>query len=72
MENQQHHRTTDKSNICLNHTGICAEVENLKLNVTELWAAINSIKRQNYITMTSVVIAMGTFILNLLVPFHKG
>ena len=68
----QHRRATDKENICLNHTGVCAEVDNLKENVIDLWKAVNAIKNRTTVTMTSVLIAVGMFILNLIIPFHKG
>jgi hypothetical protein len=70
MENQPHRRSTDRIGICLYHTGMSAEVENLKANVTDLWKAVNSIKNRTTATMTSVLIAVGMFILNMIIPFH--
>jgi len=66
-----HHRNTNETQ-CLEHTGVCAELQNLKVNVADLWKAVNSIKNRITVTMTSVLIAVGMFILNMVVPFHKG
>jgi hypothetical protein len=59
-------------NQCFDHTGVCKDTENVKDNVKELWNAVNAIKRNSTVTMTSVLIMVLGVLLNLIIPFHKG
>jgi hypothetical protein len=70
--NERHGRRSTDHGKCYEHTGICADMENVKESTRDLWKAVNSIKNRTTVTMTSVLIAVGMFILNLIVPFHKG
>jgi hypothetical protein len=62
----------NQNNNCLDHTGISREMENMKESIRELWKAVNAIRRNSTITMTSIVIALGMFVLNILIPLHGG
>ena len=62
-------------NPCLGHSGICANIENLDNEIkqekadrvtdrTEIWKAIDSMRGWVVAGMGTVVLAMGTFIIN--------
>jgi hypothetical protein len=62
----------ERKRYCGDHSGVCTDMENVKESVRELWKAVNTIKRNSTVTMTSILIALGMFVLNMIIPFHKG
>jgi hypothetical protein len=70
----QHHRPEDE--LCLNHSGVCKEVESISKNLTvetadrkteqnELWKGLNGLKGMLMAEMGSIILAMGVFILEM-------
>jgi hypothetical protein len=58
--------------VCPNHSGIAAEVENLKSSDTDQWEAIAEMRRKYDGVLVRLNVLLGTAIISLIVLFVQG
>lgn len=52
-------------NYCQQHSGVCADMENVKKSIDSLWKGLNAMKGWVITGMGSTILAMALFILEL-------
>lgn len=57
---------------CKLHSGICADMENLKESDRNQWNAINAMRTRSTATLTAVLVTMVGMLVNLLILLVKS